>query len=182
VSAGTPIRGHLPVVDDEYPQLLAALNAALAAAAPASAASADADADADAAAAQVFVVMELGAWYGPWAMRAAAAARQVSPGIQLLLIGVDPCAAKVAEMRLHWLRNGVPHASMVTLQVFFYPFPPHAARPVTPSHSTTPKSQTPNPKSQSRLLRRMYAQIPNPPTPKPSNLKPETPETLNPKP
>jgi len=56
---GTEIRGIMPVVDDEYPQLQAALNAALA------------------SDGRNFLAVELGAWYGPWAMRAAAAARQV---------------------------------------------------------------------------------------------------------
>ena len=72
---------HTKVIDDEYSQLQAALNAALA------------------SDGRQFVAIELGAWYGPWAMRAAAAARQLHPGIDIRLVGVDPSADKVRRYR-----------------------------------------------------------------------------------
>ena len=93
VEPGEEVMGILPAIDDEYQQLEAAL--ASARLSPANSTSGK------------FVAVELGAWYGVWAMRAAAAFRLWHPEGAVRLVGVEPVASRVSEMEMHWSMNGI---------------------------------------------------------------------------
>jgi hypothetical protein len=57
-----------------------------------------------------FVMMELGAGYGRWLMRAANAVKRFNP-IPLLLIGVEGEPTHVEWMKLHFQNNGIDPAA-----------------------------------------------------------------------
>ncbi|KAG2494271.1 hypothetical protein HYH03_007625 [Edaphochlamys debaryana] len=93
-----PVLGDLPVLDEEYYAWLVLLRAAKAAAARAPAGGPSDD---------PFVVIELGADYGAWLVRAAVALRRLQPARRVRLLGVEGSSAAFERLQEHVSSNGL---------------------------------------------------------------------------
>lgn len=99
-AAPPPIYGEMPLVDDEYPEYVDMLSAIVHAAERR-------------ASEPAFVIVELGARYGTWGVRALAAWRALGVPGEALFVGVDSLPKYAQWMREHAEKNGVSDSVVV---------------------------------------------------------------------
>ena len=119
VASATPlliVDGYMPVVDDEYPEWIDMIDAAMHAAARARACRDGGPSSR--CPAHTFVVLELGARYGTWGIRALAFWRALCAPGRARFVGVDGSEAYVINMHQHAEDNGFESDAFVGIHGF----------------------------------------------------------------